>query len=75
LCQPAFGRSLSFGHAGQLGHLGFHDPLSQQVHGLAQEVAVALFYRLANAIEQSHAFVGHRGVPFVVGFSLPTTRG
>ena len=72
---PALGRSLTLGHARELGHFGFHDALREQMHSLTQEVAVTLFDRLANAIEQSHAVVGHRGVPFVVGFSLPTTRG
>jgi hypothetical protein len=58
-----------------LGHFGFRYSLCEQVNRLKQEVAVALFDRLANAFEQSHAFVGHRGVPFVVGSLLPTTRG
>jgi hypothetical protein len=73
--QAAVWRSLALGHPCDLGHFGFHHTLREQVDGLTQEVAVALFDRLANAIEQSHAVVGHRGVPFVVGSLLPTTRG
>jgi hypothetical protein len=73
--EAAVGCSFALGHAGQFGYFGFHHALREQVDGLAQEVAVAFFDRLANAIEQSHAVVGHRGVPFVVGFSVPTTRG
>jgi hypothetical protein len=66
--EPSVGRSFTLGNAGEFGHFGFHHALGKQVHGLTQEVSVALFDRLANALEQSHAVVGHRGVPFVVGF-------
>ena len=65
--QASIGLALAAGGARDLADLGLHDRLGEDAHALAQDIDVASAACLAKRVEQSHAVVGHRGVPPVVG--------